>query len=195
MNSFSQIQQHVIAKLQKGLSSDLTYHSVSHTLDVLTQSIFIANAEGVDDDDDLFLLKLASLYHDVGFLDKYTGHEERSCEIAEKELTAFGLSKAQIDKVCGMIRATKVPQNPHTLLEEIICDSDLDYLGRPDFFTIGKGLFNEFMKQKIVSNDRDWNLLQIRFLEEHHYFTNTSKKRRQRQKQIHLEAVKEKVHS
>jgi uncharacterized protein len=195
MNSFSKIQQHVIDKLQKGLSVDLTYHNVGHTLDVLKQSIFIANAEGVDNDEDLLLLKLASLYHDVGFLDKYTGHEERSCEIAEKELATFGLNKSQIDKICGMIRATKVPQKPQTLLEQIICDSDLDYLGRPDFFTIGQGLFNEFMDQKIVSNDRDWNLLQIRFLEEHHYFTDTSKKRRQRLKQIHLEAVKEKVHS
>ena len=195
MNSFTQIQKHVIDKLQKGLSSDLTYHNVGHTLDVLKQSIFIANAEGIDNEEDILLLKLASLYHDVGFLNKYTGHEETSCEFAEKELAAFGLNKTQIDKICGMIRATKVPQNPRTHLEEIICDADLDYLGRPDFFTIGDGLFNEFMIQKIVSNDRDWNLLQIRFLEQHHYFTKTSKKRRQRLKQIHLEAVKEKVHS
>ena len=187
--------KHVIDKLQNGLSADLTYHNVGHTLDVLNQSIFIAKEEGVDKDEDLLLLKLASLYHDVGFLDKYTGHEERSCEIAEKELTGFGLTKSQIDKICGMIRATKVPQRPQTLLEQIICDSDLDYLGRPDFFKIGQGLFKEFMDQKIVTNDRDWNLLQIRFLEEHHYFTNTSIKRRQRQKQVHLEGVREKVHS
>lgn len=193
MNLFSQIHKHVIDKLEKGLSPDLTYHNVAHTVDVLKQSILIANAEGVDKEEDLYLLKIASLYHDVGFLDRYTGHEERSCEIAEKELPAFGLNKSQIDKICGMIRATKVPQNPNTLLEEIICDSDLDYLGRSDFFTIGEGLFNEFKIQKFVSNDRDWNLLQIRFLEQHHYFTNTSKKRRQRQKQIHLEAVREKV--
>ncbi len=195
MNSFFQIKQHVIDKLKKGLASDLTYHNVGHTLDVLKQSIYIANAEGVEREEDMLLLKLASLYHDVGFLNKYTGHEETSCEIATKELTDFGLSKDQIDKICGMIRATKVPQKPQTLLEQIICDSDLDYLGRPDFFTIGEGLFKEFIDQKIVSNDRDWNLLQIRFLEEHHYFTNTSKKRRQQQKQIHLEAVREKVHS
>ena len=195
MNSFFEIQKHVLDKLKKGLASDLTYHNVGHTLDVLKQSIFIANAEGIESEEDMLLLKLASLYHDVGFLTKYTGHEETSCEIAERELPAFGLTKSQVDKICGMIRATKVPQNPHTLLEEIICDADLDYLGRPDFFTIGEGLFNEFIKQKIVSNDRDWNLLQIRFLEQHHYFTNTSKKRRQRQKQIHLEAIREKVQS
>ena len=34
--------------------------------------------------------------------------------------------------------ATKIPQTPLTKLEEIICDADLDYLGREDFFEISR---------------------------------------------------------
>lgn len=193
MNSFSEIERHVIDKLENGLSPLLTYHNASHTLDMLEQSVFIAKEEGIDKDEDILLLKLGSLYHDIGFLDKYQGHEERSCEIAKDELQAFGYTTNQINIVCGLIRATKVPQNPQTQLEEIICDADLDYLGRSDFFTIGKHLCNEFIIHKIVSNERDWNLFQIRFLEEHHYFTKTSKERRQTLKQIHLQAIRKEV--
>jgi hypothetical protein len=92
-----------------------------------------------------------------------------------------------------MIRATKVPQNPQTLLEEIICDSDLDYLGRDDFFSIGEGLYKEFRIQKIVSNEEEWNQLQVSFLESHHYFTKTSNERRKKGKQLNLEKIKEKI--
>lgn len=193
MLSFTHIRLHIIDKLQKGLSPALTYHNVAHTLDVLKQAVDIAKKEGIADENDLLLLKISALYHDVGFLKIYAGHEEISCQVASAELCDFGFSKDQIEKICGMIRATKVPQQPQNFLEEIICDADLDYLGRNDFFKIGEGLYKEFLDQKIVSNEREWNSLQVRFLENHHYFTNTPKQRRQKQKQIHLDAIKDKL--
>lgn len=193
MLSLTAIQQHVIGKLENGLSPQLTYHNVAHTLDVLKQAVEIASLEGITNEEDLFLLQVSALYHDVGFLTMYSGHEETSCAIASTELADFGFSEEQIEKVCGMIRATKVPQLPHTHLEQIICDSDLDYLGREDFFPIGEGLYKEFLIQKIVTNEREWNMLQVRFLESHHYFTQTSKQRRQQAKQLNLQKVKAKL--
>ncbi len=193
MLPFPEIQQHVIDKLSKGLSPTLTYHNVDHTLDVLKHAIIIAQQEGIQDPEELLLLKVSALYHDVGFLNIYTGHEEKSCAIAAAELAGFGFSAEQLDKVCGMIRATRVPQQPMTKLEEIICDSDLDYLGRADFFSIGDGLYKEFLSQQIVSNELEWNRLQVRFLESHHYFTDSSKQNRQKVKQLNLEKVKEKL--
>ncbi len=193
MVPFSQIRQHVIKKLEKGLSSDLTYHSVQHTMDVLQQAESIALAEGIVDENELLLLRVSALYHDVGFIEIYGGHEEKSCEMALPELKEFGFTQDEIERIFGMIRATKVPQQPQNILEQIICDSDLDYLGRSDFFSIGEGLYKEFINQKIVTSYLDWNLLQIRFLERHHYFTKTSKDRRQKQKQLHLEEIRHRV--
>jgi uncharacterized protein len=190
MPAFSEIEFQVINELEKKLSPALTYHNVAHTKDVLKQAVAIAKSEGIDDDEELLLLKLAALYHDIGFLEAYTGHEEVSCKVASAELAGFGFSYEQIEKVCGMIRATKVPQQPMNKLEEIICDADLDYLGRDDFFKIGRGLYKEFIVQKVVSEEKSWNLLQVSFLESHHYFTTTSKNLRQNQKQKHLEAIK-----
>lgn len=192
MLSFSEIKSDVIGRLERGLPPTLTYHNVAHTLDVLKHVIEISEQEGVNDEE-LFLLKVSALYHDVGFLDIYSGHEEKSCLIASSELPGFGFSQDQIDRICGMIRATRVPQEPKTKLEEIICDSDLDYLGRDDFFQIGEGLYKEFLAQNIVSSERDWNMLQVKFLESHRYFTNSSKKNRQEKKQMNLEQVKDKL--
>jgi HD superfamily phosphodiesterase len=193
MLPFSKIQKHVVDKLVKGLSPALTYHNVSHTLDVLEQAEAIAIAERITSEEDLMLIKISALYHDVGFIKVYGGHEEESCVLAIEELSSFGFRDQQLQKVTGMIRATKVPQIPQNKLEEIICDADLDYLGRDDFFTIGDGLYKEFLYQKIVTDEDSWNRLQVKFLESHHYFTETSKKRRQHEKQRHLEEVKAKL--
>jgi uncharacterized protein len=82
--------------------------------------------------------------------------------------------------------ATKLPQEPHSLLEQIICDADLDYLGRDDFFKIGDRLYNELVAANIIANETDWNILQIGFLQKHHYFTATAKGLRDDKKQEHL---------
>ncbi|MDB5246232.1 MAG: hypothetical protein JWQ40_626 [Segetibacter sp.] len=193
MTSFEGIRKHVIDRLKKELSTDLTYHNVAHTLDVLEQVHEIALSEGIKDAENLLLLQTAALYHDIGFITVYTGHEERSCEIVRHELPVFGYTEGQTETICNLIKATKVPQKPRNVLEQIMCDADLDYLGRDDFFNIGTGLYKEFRDQKIVENDTEWNLLQIRFLEGHCYFTNTSKGRREAKKQKHLEVIKIKI--
>ena len=187
------IQNHIIQKLTKGLPAYLTYHKVSHTLDVMNQALIIASEEGVDSSDDLLLLQTSALYHDVGFIYVYEGHEEKSCLIAQEELKEFGFTDTQIRVVCNLIRSTKIPQSPSTLLEEIICDADLDYLGRSDFYTIGEGLYKEFMRLGIVANENEWNQLQVRFLERHHYFTKTCQNKRETFKQQHLEELRKKI--
>lgn len=191
MDLFARIQEHVIDKLQKGLPEKLTYHNVAHTLDVLKQAVVIAKKEGITDAEDLLLLKVSVLYHDTGFLYAYHEHEDRSCVVATEELPAFGFTGPQVERVCNMIRATKVPQQPQNHLEQIICDADLDYLGRADFFEIGNNLYKEFMEQGVVRDFKEWNLLQIRFLESHRYFTKTSLKRREKVKLHYLQTIKE----
>ena len=193
MPLFELIQQHVLTRLKSGLPAALTYHNVPHTLDVVKQAERIALEEGISNDHSLLLLKVSALYHDIGFLEVYSGHEEMSCKLAQPDLENFNFSTEDIDRIFGMIMATKVPQQPAGLLQQIICDSDLDYLGRHDFFTIGKGLYKEFVDQKIVQSFADWNELQIRFLESHEYFTATSRKRRQQQKLVHLQAIKQQL--
>ena len=52
--------------------------------------------------------------------------------------------------------ATKMPQRPKNLLQQIICDADLDYLGRNDFFILSEKLHKEFIEYKIACNDEEW---------------------------------------
>ena len=125
---------------------------------------------------DAHLVRVAALLHDIGILWTYNNHEEKGVDYIRKNIGKFGYSPKEIEIICNIVLATELPQNPKTLLEQIVCDSDLDYLGRDTFYEIGETLFEEFMLFNIVKDRREWNLLQIRFLERHQYHTAFAKR-------------------
>lgn len=189
---FKQAGKYIIGKLSRELPPHLSYHSVEHTQDVYTAAEAIGRQEGIGPHQ-MKLLLTAAWYHDAGFLNGAKEHEEESCRIAEETLPGFGYTAADIETICGLIRATKIPQSPQNHLEEILADADLDYLGRDDFFTIGEKLFNELSVLGIIHSDEEWNRLQVRFLENHHYFTRSAINSRQETKEQHLQQVKDKL--
>lgn len=189
---YDKIKKIILKKLQENLPEHLSYHSVMHVKDVIDAVEKIAKSENVSEED-VMLLKTAALFHDTGFLFGANDHEEKSCEIAQEHLPNYGYSQSQVDKIKGMIMATKIPQSPKNQLEEILADADLDYLGRDDFFKIGDKLYDELSMFGIVNSERDWNLLQEKFLESHHFFTQTAIKNRNQKKQENLEIIKSKL--
>jgi len=92
-------------------------------------------------------------------------------KFAEKELPDFGFNKEDIEIIKGMIMATKVPQKPHTLLEKIICDADLVYLGGDNYDSISTTLHKELTLNGIDLDEDQWLDMQINFLESHNYWT------------------------
>ena len=189
---FEKVEKFMLEKLQQELPQHLSYHSVNHVKDVMEAAMNIADAEKVDDADKL-LLRTAALFHDSGFLFGAQEHERKSCEIARQYLPEYGFTEPQIEEICGMIMATKIPQDPQNHLEQILADADLDYLGRDDFFTIGDRLYDELAMYGIVNDKNDWNRLQVRFLENHHYFTATAIQSRKAGKEQHLQFIKSQI--
>jgi len=180
--AFKKLKKIVLKRLE-GLSSDLTYHSLAHTLDVLQQCERIAIEEGITDPDQLFLLRIAALYHDTGFLRTYSEHESKGCNIFLEDVDGMGFSEQEKTLIVNLIMATKIPQKPKTLLEKVICDADLDYLGRNDFFSIGDSLRKEFLCYHVIGSNDEWESLQLNFLQNHRYHTQSSRKLREPVKQ------------
>lgn len=182
---------YILNELEANLAPELTYHSLDHTIDVLEVCKELCVAEGVSAYEQL-LVQTAALFHDSGFLYTRKDHEEESCKIASKVLPDHVYSAEEIELICGMIRATKIPQRPYNHLEEIICDADLDYLGRSDFYEIGASLYEEMTNYQLIQNEKDWDAIQIGFLEKHSYLTRTNQERRTEKKLAHLEELKSK---
>ncbi len=181
--------RYITDELTRNLSPALTYHSVWHTHDVVQQASRIAQAEGITDRELLELLQTAACYHDAGFLRAYEEHEEESCRLAMQVLPAFGYDPAQIRLVCQLIRATRLPQTPATLLEAILCDADLDYLGRDDYAAVSETLLSEWCAYNRLPDPSQWPTIQRSFLRNHQYFTATNQRLREPHKQAALAKI------
>ena len=185
---FTDIQEIILDKLEKELPPYSYYHNVKHTVDVVTEVELIGWSEGCSDEE-ILLLKLAGLFHDVGHTVTYNGHEEAGCKIARETLPKYGISDEDIDKICSLIMATKLPPHPDNLLEMIMCDADLDYLGRSDFIPVSNTLYEELKAHNMVGSINSWNKTQVKFISGHQYFTNTARNLREVNKQLQIERL------
>lgn len=189
MANYQAAKQHILRILDNELSETLTYHGKHHTLDVLAVTEQLCEAEGVVECDRV-LLRTAALLHDLGFTMGNKEHERKSCLIARKLLPLYAYDHTAIECICGMIMATKIPQSPRNELEKIICDADLDYLGRSDFYPISRTLFLELKHYGVVRTEDAWNRIQVNFIEQHRYFTKTNQQLRETNKQLRLAELK-----
>lgn len=186
---FKALEEYILTRLHKELDPNLTYHSVSHTLDVLASAIRLAEMEGLNEEE-MCILKTACLFHDVGMLRTYKGHEDASVQICREVLPGFGYSSEQIEEITNMILTTKLPQCAMSLLDKILCDADLDYLGRSDYFMIAHKLKYEWEVLGINKTTLyDWYVIQKDFLSNHRYFTTSAIKSRQSGKLENLRQV------
>ncbi len=185
---FTDIQERVLDIMEKGLPDDLYYHNIKHTVDVVTEVELIGWAEGCSDEE-LLILKTAALFHDAGHIVSYKDHEFHGTELARKILPEYNYSSDQIERICEIIMATCMPPSPKNLLESIICDSDLDYLGRSDFIPVSNTLYEELKSRNMIGSLNDWNKLQVKFISGHQYFTQTARSLREVNKQQQIERI------
>ena len=185
---FTDMQEIILDKLEKELPDYLFYHNVKHTVDVVTEVELIGWGEGCTDEE-ILLLKTAGLFHDAGHTIAYDNHEFYGTQLAKEILPKYNYSEQQIERICSIIMATKLPPRPTNLLENIICDSDLDYLGRSDFIPVSNTLYEELKAQNKMGSLNDWNKIQVKFISGHQYFTETARSLREVNKQLQIERI------
>lgn len=170
--NFLRAEQYVLGRLARELSPHLSYHSLYHTRDdVLPAAVRLGRASDLNEEE-YQALTTAALFHDTGFVVAYQNHEVHSIAIARAALPDFGYSPAQIDRVAELIAATRMPQRPSDRLQELMCDADLDLLGRDDFMRLNQALLAEVRHYSPRPlPDETWMRDQLRFIEDHHFFS------------------------
>jgi hypothetical protein len=112
--------------------------------------------------------------------------------LAQAFLKTIGIEQADIEVISNCIMATKMPQMPKTLVEEIICDADL--------FNLGTNAFNE--KNKLLKREEEvfenkildgfaWRASSINLLEKHTYHTDYCRLLLDKTKEENLRSIKE----
>ncbi len=180
-----EIENYVIDFFAQHPSSFLSYHNLTHTRSVVKHSVEIAAHYNLTETEQ-FILLTAAWFHDTGqLISPQLGHEEESVRLFKYFISTFTeVPEGVVDIIEQCILATKMPQVPQTLLEDILCDADLYHLGTDDFKTI-----NELVKQEMTlrSGPIDhWNALTIKLLMRHHYHTSYCREKLEAGKQANL---------
>ncbi len=173
--NFKRARSYAIDRLERELPPHLFYHGISHTRDDVVPAVenmaALESIQGVS----LSLLLTAAWFHDLGYVERARHHELISARIAVQVLPGFGYTAKQVETVRWAILATALPQSPQNLLEQILTDADLDVLGRDDFMRSNENLRRElaFLGQEF--SDLEWYTRQLKFLEDHTYFTASAR--------------------
>lgn len=186
-NLIQEAQTQVSALLENKLSKNIKFHTLTHTQEVVAACQIMADYYKLNEDD-RFALVLAAWFHDTGYTGgESAGHEDRSIANVNSFISSYAISDAIKTKVTGCINATRLPQSPENLIEQIICDADLFHLGTGAFEEKSKLLRRELID--FGDNElskKDWRKINIRFLQRHEYFTDYAKKNLEPEKQKHL---------
>ena len=151
---------------------EFVFHNIEHTEAVAEASSQMADYYQLGDEDRLVLL-LSAWFHDTGYSSgKVEGHEEISAQIATQFLQEHAVPETVQQRVTSCIRATHMPQSPISQVEKILCDADLLHLSTGDFKAMNQLLKQErenLLGHKIPK--KEWRKGNIKFLQEHKYFT------------------------
>lgn len=190
----AELERHVRARLAAELPPTLAYHGPHHTLDdVLPAVDRLCDGEGVGGLD-RELVTAAALFHDIGFVESYNGNEAIGARIAAETLPGFGFSSSEIERILDIILSTEMReidgifcQDPgDDLLKKIMCDADLDNLGREDFFRVSDNLREELRHQGTNFSEMEWLARQVLFVSQQNWFTATQRADREEVKARNL---------
>ena len=175
---------YIVRLLGEELPTDLVFHNVHHTINVVEGVVTIGKAEGISDEE-LEMLMLAAWFHDSGHIATYLGHEEKSIELARNWLQQNAYPTDRIEQVLRCIRATTMPQQPTDKLEQIICDADLYHLSFPTYDHYQELLREEWKRLLgIDESDAAWRERNDAFLRDHSYWTAFGKEKLEGKKQV-----------
>ena len=179
------------------LPAGIKFHDINHTLHPVRGVVAVANklaiAENISEHDRELLIA-AAYFHDTGYIREYEKNEPIAARMAGRVLKLIGYTPDEIKKIQKMILATDLGREPKTHVEKILCDADLDNLGREDFFKLdGKLREGRRVRGIDVSDDEKWYNGTLDIMKKHHYYTESQKKLRQKGKQNNINALLNKL--
>ncbi len=186
--NYDAVKAVVLSKLQDGLSDQLFYHNVEHTLSVMASTQVLITQLGFDESESVIMLT-AALFHDTGYLTQYEDNEEVGVSFLQKILPDFSYSPIQIEQVSRIVSDTSLRKTCTSLHSQVVRDADLSYLGSGDYNERAQALRNEFSAYGKSFTDESWLELQIKFLESHQFFTSAAKNLYEVKKNEHLETL------
>ena len=191
------VDEYIKALFRDELPDGIKYHDADHTLHPTRGVVAVANRIGLSEnisEHDRELLLAAAYFHDTGYIREYDKNEPIAARMAGRILKLIGYRPDEIEKIQRMILSTDLALEPKTLAEKILCDADLDHLGREDFFILdGKLRQGRSARGLDVSDDAQWYTGTLKIIKNHHYYTESQIELRENKKQENIKQLLNKL--
>ncbi|MDQ6902670.1 MAG: DUF5706 domain-containing protein [Bacteroidota bacterium] len=189
---YKKIEEYVKGLFEQMHAPALVFHSLEHTQNVVKRTQEIAGHYKVSEND-MLVLYAAAWFHDTGHLfTEPSKHEEMSVDVMKKFMKDHDVDEKTINSIAECIMATKVPRNPNTLLEEIICDADTYHLGTKEFKETNRRAMEETRLRKGEIDPVEFNDGTISMLQNHRFYTAYARELLDKRKEKNLKKLGEK---
>lgn len=164
-------QKYVFQFFKEKLKNIYVYHDYTHTFETVEAVKELGLGNGLKKKE-IEMVQLAAWFHDTGYVDTVEGHEQESLKYVRAFLEGHDYPGQKIEIIERCILATKMPQNPKNIYEEVLCDADLYHLGNKNFFEKSSLLRTEWENTNKLNGDGVENLqFELDFLNQHRYQT------------------------
>ncbi|MEM1320014.1 MAG: Pycsar system effector family protein [Bacteroidota bacterium] len=184
------VEAYVTNFITEQVPKEYAYHDVQHTINVVAAVKDISAAISVTERE-MELMLLAAWFHDIGYDKGALNHEERSCRYAQEYLSNYDISEEEMEIIMGCIMATKMPHNPSTILQKVLCDADLSHLGKKTYWDRCSRVRQELTLTKgITMNEQEWVDFELDFISKHRYQTRSAQELYGKRKNKHVKQLK-----
>ncbi len=167
-----EVEAYVTNFISEQVPKEYAYHDIQHTLNVVATVQLLGKELGLSKSE-LEILQLAAWFHDTGYDKGSMSHEERSCRYARQYLLKYNYPENKMGQVEACIMATKMPHQPDSLLQQIMCDADLSHLGKKMYWERCQLVRQELaLTKNLVMKEEDWLDFELKFLKSQQYHTD-----------------------
>jgi predicted metal-dependent HD superfamily phosphohydrolase len=147
------------------------FHNYQHTEEVVN-AVNVIGLHSNLTSDELESAIAAAWLHDIGYEQGSKNHEQVSAAKAKDLMERLGIPHKKVVEVTEAILSTHIPQQPKTVVSQVLCDADLFHLSTDQCQEKGALLREEWrvLGSKDMTND-EWFHENLRFMKEHRYHT------------------------
>jgi len=181
-----EVEAYVTNFISEQVSKDFAYHDIQHTISVVNDAKEMGEMMELTEAD-MEILLLAAWFHDTGYDKGALDHEERSAKYARNYLRGHGYSEEDLKSIETIILATKMPHDPKSLMERIICDADLGHVGQKIYWERCSKVRQEMaLTKNVIMTDLEWVDFELEFMNNHAFKTPVAKQLYNNRKKKHI---------
>ncbi len=169
-----------------------TFHNYNRTVNIVRN----CDALGVSMNlggQELKLAHLAAWFSELGFSEDHRNYQAKSVKLAREYFRTKKLDDGVFEKLEECILSTRVPQQPVSVISQLLCDATMYHLAEKDSLELADGLRAEYAAvAQVEYSDEEWISEYIKMINHHFYFTRTARELFQKRKEKTLAALQAK---